>query len=70
MKQPTITGPEKRHLFESGLENPRVNRFYDRKTKEVVEERKGVRHIVQAWPQKAHKESPFLRSFFFLSYSI
>jgi hypothetical protein len=28
--QPIVTGKEKRHLFEDQLENPRVNRFWDR----------------------------------------
>ena len=40
--QPTVTGREKRHIFEDQLENPCVNKFWDRKKKEVVEERKGV----------------------------
>ena len=56
--QPTVTGTEKRHLFEG--ENPRVNRFWDRKTEKVVEERKGVHHLVQCWAQQAHKVSLFL----------
>jgi hypothetical protein len=65
--QPIVTGKEKRHLFEDQLENPRVNKFWDRKKKEVVEERKGVHHLVQCWAQQAHKVSPFLCPSFFVS---
>jgi len=58
--QPVINGPEKRHLIDYGEKNPRVNRFLDRKTMKHVEERKGVRHIVQCWQQQGHKVSLFV----------
>lgn len=69
--QPTVTGREKRHIFEDQLENPRVNKFWDRKKREVVEERKGVHHLVQCWAQQGHKVSPFLScpSFFSINLS-
>lgn len=59
--QPVITGPEKRHLFDQNEQNPRVNRFLDKKTGAIVEERKGVLHLVQCWPAQGHPDvSSFL----------
>ena len=47
--QPRIMGPEKRHLFDSEERNPRINEFRNLSTGEMIEERKGVHHIIQCW---------------------
>ena len=54
--QPVLNGPEKRHLFDEKEENPRINRFRDKKTGAMVEERKGILHFVQCWPAQGHPD--------------
>ena len=69
--QPRITGPEKRHLIDSQDPAPRVNQFIDKATGKMVEERKGVHHIVQCWtaqgkPNVSHLLFTFVLFPFFL----
>ena len=55
--QPAVTTHEKCHEFAEGDNNPRINHYQEVGSEIEVEERKGVLHLVHAWPQQGHPSS-------------